>query len=485
MSRLSGEAYDVIIIGAGISGLVCGCYLAKAGMKVLVVEQHDKPGGYCTSFKRKGFTFDSAAHSLGGYGQGKNFRQIITELGIDKMVRIIRLDPSDIILAPDFKITFWNDTKKTIDNLINIFPKENENITNYYNYYHNLSSAHQFENAKLKDKTFDSFLRSYFSDNALISSISYPIFGYGGLPPSLMHAFTGTKIFNEFLIDGGYYIEGGMQNLSNAFEQIIKQNKGKVLYRRLVKKIRCSNNIAEGIELDDNDSCQSKYVVAACDISQTFKTFLGMGIVDKQLLDKLNNFTPSISTFILYIGIDKRFEELTTPGANIWYLPSYDSDDMFDHITHCDFENFSGGYMFRVSPDGKTILAFLAASYKSEAFWRQNKNIIAANFLSRIESHIPNLKKHIVYCDAATPHTLYRYTLNYHGANYGWAPLQSQLFEPAFRQKTFIKGLYVTGHWTAQTHGIPGVAYLGYSTARLIMKHGKINPVVSQTLPCI
>ena len=39
------DKYDAIIIGSGIGGLTCGCYLAKGGMKVLIVEQHNKPGG--------------------------------------------------------------------------------------------------------------------------------------------------------------------------------------------------------------------------------------------------------------------------------------------------------------------------------------------------------------------------------------------------------------------------------------------------------
>jgi len=471
MSNLNRETYDVIIIGAGISGLVCGGYLAKAGMKVLVLEQHDKPGGYCTSFKRQGFTFDAAAHSLGGYGEGKNFRQIIRELGIDEMVKITRLDPSDIVIAPDFKITFWNDTKKTINDLIKIFPKEKENIHNYYNYYHHLASAGPFENAKLKDRTFGSFLRSFFSDNTLISTISYPIFGYGGLPPSLIHAFTGTKFFNETLIDGGYYLEGGMQTLPNAFAQVIEQNNGTLLYKRLVKRILCKNNIVVGVELSSNASYASKYVVSACDITQTFKTFLGGDSVDKQLLDKLNSFTPSISSFILYIGIDKPFDELPAPGTNIWHLPYYDLDRMHNYVVQGDINNIGGGgFMFRVSPDKKTILAFCNTSYKTSLFWKQNKKRIAENFLNNIARLIPDLKKHIVYFDAATPYTLYRYTLNHEGADYGWAALQSQLFEPDFRQKTFIKRLYITGHWTAQTHGIPGVAYLGYNTAKLILK---------------
>src|SRR3990172_12590243 len=102
MSKPSKNVYDAIIIGAGISGLVCGCYLAKAGMKVLVVEQHDKPGGYCTSFRRHGFIFDAAAHSFGSYREGGNFRQIVADLGLDKLIKIARFNPSDLIIAPDF-----------------------------------------------------------------------------------------------------------------------------------------------------------------------------------------------------------------------------------------------------------------------------------------------------------------------------------------------------------------------------------------------
>src|SRR4030043_950702 len=114
MPKKDKEIYDAIIIGAGIGGLVCGCYLAKAGMKVLIAEQHYKPGGYFTSFKRRGFSFDAAAHSFGNYREGGHVRKILTEIGVDKIIKIKRFDPSDIIIAPDFKLTFWNDTNATI-----------------------------------------------------------------------------------------------------------------------------------------------------------------------------------------------------------------------------------------------------------------------------------------------------------------------------------------------------------------------------------
>lgn len=470
-SSLNSVTYDVIIIGAGISGLVCGSYLAKAGLKVLIVEQHDKPGGYCTSFKRHGFTFDAAAHSLGGYAHGKNFHRIITEFGIDRIVNITRLDPSDIVDTPDFQITFWNESARTVRELTDLFPHEKENIVRYYNYYNTIGAASQLENVKLKDKTFADVLASYFSDPRLMNALSYPIFGYTGLPPSLLHAFTGTKFFSETIIDGGYYLEGGMQMLPDAFAEVIRQLNGTLLYNRTVRKIVCSNSSVSGVELSTNEFLPAKYVVSACDITQTYTRMVESDFISEQTLEKLRSFTPAISSFILYVGIDAPYEKLPSPGTNIWNLPYYDLDQLYRTALWGDINNIGGGgFMFRVSPDRKTILAFCLAPFKEVQFWKQNKRRITGDFLDNICRLIPDLKKHIAYVDAATPSTLHRYTGNYQGSNYGWAPMQSQLFEPDFRQKSFIKGLYITGHWTAQTHGIPGVAYLGYQAAKLVLK---------------
>ncbi|MHC1624266.1 MAG: NAD(P)-binding protein [Candidatus Methanospirareceae archaeon] len=53
------DEYDVIIVGSGIGGLTCGALLLKRGYKVLVLEQHYKVGGYCSSFKRGDFVFNN------------------------------------------------------------------------------------------------------------------------------------------------------------------------------------------------------------------------------------------------------------------------------------------------------------------------------------------------------------------------------------------------------------------------------------------
>jgi phytoene dehydrogenase-like protein len=460
--------YDVIIIGAGISGLICGCYLAKAGMKVLICEQHNKPGGYFTSFKRGKFLFDAAAHSFGNYREGGHVQKILTELGVNKLIKIIRFDPSDIIITSDFKIAFWNDTQKTIADLITIFPKEKDNIIDFFNF---LTSANQSEFARLKDKTFGYLLRFFFRDEKLINSLAFPVLGNGGLPPSQMHAFSGAKIFSEFIIDGGYYPEGGIHSLPQALEHIIKQNNGEILYRKLVKKILCENNIVVGVKLNNGELYYSKYVVSACDMTQTFKTLLGEKIAGEQLINTLESMIPSLSTFILYVGINKSFKGLLEPGTNIWYLPYYDSEEIYNQTQKCNFNKT--GYMLRVSPNKKTIVAFVAAPFKTTLFWRNNKKKKAKDLLNRIEKLVPDLKKHVVYFDAATPHTLYRYTLNYKGAPFGWAKTTLQTFDPIFSKTTFINGLYLTGHWTSIAFGLPGTCYSGHDTAMRILRKEK------------
>lgn len=460
------NTYDAIIIGAGISGLVCGCYLAKAGMKVLIIEQHDKPGGYFTSFKRKGFLFDAAAHSFGNYREGGHVHKIFTEIGVDKIIKIERFDPSDIIITPDFKMTFWNNQDTTLAGLTNLFPQEKDNIINFFDF---LTSSNQTEFSKLKSKTFNSLLCSFFSDEKLINSFAFPVFGNGGLPPSLMHAFSGSKIFSEFVIDGGYYPEGGIQKLPNALDSIIKQNQGTILYRTLVKEILVSNNSVTGVQLENNETLFSKYVISACDMVQTYTALLKKTINDNQMIERLGNMVPSISTFILYIGISKPFDGLPPPGTNTWYLPHYDLDDIYNQIQKCDLGK-AGMYMFRVSPDQKTLLAFVGAPFQNHFFWKENKKKIAEDFLNRIETLIPNIKKNIVYFDAATPQTLYRYTLNSQGAAFGWAKTTSQTYDALYSKTTDINGLYLTGHWTSIAFGMPGTCYAGHDTAKRILR---------------
>lgn len=470
MNNGKNNHYDVIIIGAGIGGLVCGCYLAKAGMKVLIAEQHHKPGGYCTSFKRKGFTFDAAAHSFGSYRKDGNMRRILEALDLDKRIKIMRYNPSDIIISPDYKITFWADTDRTVRELQYAFPEEAKSISNFIKY---LTTSKPINFAVLRKKTFKELLDQYFRNERLKAILSIPILGNGALPSSLISAFTGAKIFTEFILDGGYYAGDCMQALPDTIAERFKELGGTLKTSCLVKRIKVKDNEAQGIGLENGRDFSAKYVVSNSDARQTFLNLLGNKIVKKDILHKIDSMIPSLSIFILYLGIDKPPKSLPEPGTNVWFLPDYNIDDLYLSAKNMTTE--IKYFMMRFSPDRKTILAFANAPFKNKDFWHSNKPKFIDTFIKNIEINlVPGLSTRVVYKDAATPYTLYRYTLNYNGAAYGWATFPSQLFTPELKSTTPIKGLFLTGHWTTHTQGIPGVAYLGYDVAKLILKKEKI-----------
>jgi len=465
------DMYDAIIIGAGIGGLVCGCYLAKAGMKVLIAEQHYKPGGYCTSFKRQGFTFDAAAHIFGGYKYG-SLGKIFKELGVDKKVEIRKFDPSDIIITPDYKVSFWGDLDKTIENFQTAFPEESNKIKEFLYF---LFSPEPNSFARIRSWTFKDLMDKYFEDDKLKAILSFPILANAGLPPSQISAFIGAKIFKEFYLDGGYYPGGNMQALPDALVEIFKESGGELRLSCLVKKIKVKDNKVTGVVLGDGEYISSKYVISNCDARQTFYKLLGRKAVGQDFLNKINSMIPSPSMFVLYLGLDTYFDTLSESGTK-WFMLSYNIDKIYRSAEKGDFNNIDI-YMVHVSPSNpKSLLAITIVSFKSKKYWENNKGKWIESFIKTIEKHsIPALTKHIVYKDAATPYTLYRYTLNYKGSARGWACTPSQLAVPDLRKPSFAQNLYLTGHWTTLGMGISGVVYVGYDTAKIILKKEKLG----------
>jgi prolycopene isomerase len=176
--------------------------------------------------------------------------------------------------------------------------------------------------------------------------------------------------------------------------------------------------------------------------------------------------------FILYLGVDKNLKSLSKPGVNMWLLPNYDIETMYAKARKGMLNN-SEWLMMRVMPDQKSIIMFINSSFNDIGYWRDEKHKLIKSFIKRLEFIIPNLSRHIVLSDAATPHTLYKWTLNYEGASYGWESMPTQFAVSGLSQTTSIKNLYLTGHWTTLAQGIPGVVYLGRDTARMIARKDK------------
>ena len=93
-------SYDAVVIGAGIGGLVCANLLAKSGLRVLLAEQHYMVGGYCSTFRRAGFTFDAGTHFYPLLGNPATITgELLERMGVP--TKWIKMDPVDHFHFPD------------------------------------------------------------------------------------------------------------------------------------------------------------------------------------------------------------------------------------------------------------------------------------------------------------------------------------------------------------------------------------------------
>lgn len=467
--------FDVIIIGSGIGGLVCGSFLAKAGKKVLIIEQHSQPGGYCTSFKYKGFIFDTAIPFLGSLRTSGRLKRIIISLGLNAKIKFIRFDPQATVIIPNRTVFFKNDIKKTINQLQMQFPEESENISAFFNLLKNENVIKDY--LFLSKNTFQNILDKYFQDKELKIIFSVLLLSLG-LLPSKISALAGSIFYRENVLDGGYYPVGGIQNFTNTFVDTYKEYGGKILLSSKVKKIIIKNNKALGIILPDNLKFESKYVVSNIDATQTFYKLIGRKYLKRKFLLKIERMKPSLSSFMVYLGLNKKLEPKFKIYNSAWYISEADLKKDFPDINKEEVMFINKSFLYSVpslydnslTPEGcECIKMRIPIPFKNKSYWERNKNRLMEVLIEGLKILIPNFSKYIVIKKCATPYDFYRFTLNTKGAAIGWSYIISQFGKNRLDPITPINNLFLVGHWTRPGAGVAAVAQSGYYAAKQIL----------------
>ncbi len=507
--NLAKNQFDAVIVGSGLGGLSCAAAFARQGFKVLVLEQHDKPGGYATSFVRPGgFEFDVSLHSttVGQRGGAYNLIPGLPEISEVEFVAHPNLYRA-IFLDHDIRVP-QRDVSAYVDLLVKAFPAEKEGIHSLFD---ELSTMMQ-EFARLSGARGNVDMSRFPMDFPTIARYSTSTWGqvvdaklrdpkakgvvsslwaYYGLPPSRLASMFYAMPTMSYLTDGGYYPRGRSQNISNALVKFVEARQGKVQLRTRVSSIRVKEGAAYGVKTADGQEHLAKVVISNANAYDTFHTLLPADERLKDYLARLDKFSVSLSSFQVFLGLKRDLlRDLAIHDTEVFYFPNYDMEAGYQASANADFNNpgfcvtFYDNLYAGYSPAGKNTINLLTlqgydhwkkyeADYRrgDKQAYRIEKERMANLLIQQAERVLlPGLSEAIEVKEIGTPLTNVRYTGNYRGAIYGWDETLDNSNPRRLPHVTPVKNLYLSGAWTSPGHGYGGVIASGLECFGEIMK---------------
>jgi all-trans-retinol 13,14-reductase len=238
-------SYDVIVIGAGLGGLTAGAKLAKEGKKVLVLEQHDRPGGCATTFRRRDFIMEVGLHEMDGLHSRDIKNRIFRDLDITGRVDFLEVPEFYRFLNGRVDIVIPHQPEKAARVLKDRFPDQEKGIDTYFDH---LLNARKITGAQggEKDRSVGEFLDGIISDEDL-KLVLLGNLGYFHDDPYSLSLFYYLNAQGSYYGGRANFIRGGSRALSEALSSIIEENQGAVRLNSLVTSIDYEGSTPAGV----------------------------------------------------------------------------------------------------------------------------------------------------------------------------------------------------------------------------------------------
>ena len=504
--------FDTIIIGSGVGGLSAAICLSRAGQKVLVLEQHDVPGGWCHSFYLNGHRFTPGVHYVGLLEKGQSTALLYEGLGIANDLTFFRMNPSayEHAYIGDERFDFPGNFDELLAALVERFPKEEKNIKKYLNLVRNVSAELQllpdvegfWEHLTIPFRTKNMGKYALFSlkrvidwyiKDPLLKKILNIQFGDHGLAPAKASFPLHCAVMDHYF-NGGFYPCGGGAAIVKAMTTAIKKNNSLVKTKQTVKKILLEGGkkkTAIGIELESGERLFAKHIISNADPNITYQKLIGEENLSRRLQKKLNKTSYSCTSLMLFLTVDMDLRASGIDSGNIWLMPNEDMDTVYERMMMPDITNdeaLEGMFISCTtlkdpsSFDGKhhSIEAITYLDYRTFEKFKSEKNprskeylqfkeLLTEKMIKTLEKILPNVRKHIVHQELGTPITNEYYINSTRGSVYGTEKKLTQIGPFAYKAKSEIKNLYLCGA-SIVSHGVAGAGYSGLQTAGEILK---------------
>lgn len=506
-------SYDVVIIGAGLSGLTCGALLSRAGMSVAILEMADGPGGYLAGFERKGFHFDSSIHWLNQCGENGLVTRVFNVISCDhpkapqqRNIRRTLTDSTDSSDSSNFLLT--NNPDELRDSLIEKFPHEKKGIERFFKDAKKIakgfsnygSSFRSMETRNFIDKLYYGLKKVLFG----LTFIPYVFYsGEAGLTKGLKKYFSDSELLKfwssesdllsclipiAWAYNKDYQLPpvGGGQAFAGWLAGSIAKLGNDIFYKTKAVKIIHEGKKAVRVIAQNKEqevSFDTRFVVAACDVETLYEKIMDIGLSDAEFLKKLKDAELYSSAVTVSIGLDCVAESIGFNDELI--LISKENIARNEHICgdplKSEISIFSPSSRDKsMAPVGKGTLTIYCPSYFhdfnkiSGEEYKKKKKDFAEILIDRIEKALSkDIRSHIEFMDVATPLTYHRYTGNREGTMMGAKPGKANFHAKIAHHKTPLDNVFLSGHWAVLGGGVPIAVSTAANVVMLVLKHDK------------
>lgn len=479
---------SIIIIGAGIAGLSAGCYALMNGYQAEIFELHDKPGGLCTSWKRKDFIIDGCLHWLVGSSPANNFYRVWQELGAVQGRKFI--DHEIFIRVKDSSgktFNLYTDVNRLEQHMLELSPADEKLTRSFISAVRKCSAFNPpvqdmmgpasfkaliamapylypfWKWSKVSIQDFSGRLQDPFLSRALLASFDLPDFSMIFIILTL--AWMNTR-------SAGYPI-GGSLEFSRAIEQRFLKLGGKIHYRSRVEKILVEGDRAAGVRLEDGSEHRSEVVISAADGHSTIFKMLEGKFLDGEIKDRYARMPRFESLVQVSLGVKR---DMTKEPAFATYLLDQPVSIAGEEHKYFSIHNYACDPT--LAPPGKTVLVFRFLSKinnwrglaQDKQAYEAEKQKIIDTVIGLVEGRYPGIAEEVEMADVATPLSFERYTANWEGSMEGWLITTKNAMTRMKRTLPGLKNFFMIGQWLQPGGGVPTGAVMGREIVRTICK---------------
>ena len=499
---------DYLIVGSGLSALVFGALMARAGKTVHILEAHEHVGGFGHSFTMaKKYTFNAQLHYVWDCGEGNTVNRVLKKLNLEDSVTFERYDPNgfDRMRMPGYSLDIPSDPQELIRRLSELFPDSSDRIRDFVLEVQRVRqglkilappispvkllrhapvvlSTIQYLNSTLQ-QVFNKFQLPLPAQTLL--ALQWPDFM---LPPEQLSFYAWVILFTGYQ-EGAFYPTKHFDFVINSLVDVIQKHGGDVILNHEVKQFHIEGRRVVGVTARDLRSAKTQKFVGEtiiCNMDpQKAAQLIGHDRFSPAVRQKLD-YDYSPSNFMAYCAVkDLDLRDYGFGKTNLFHSGHPDLNQAFAKMyEEYDYSNPSFAITtptlltdaVRDCPEDCQIIEFLTvANYNyfkhlletSRKAYNQKKKEILNSILDTVEKHyIPGLRDRLVFSIAGTPTTNERFCWCPNGNSYGSSLTPRNMGLGRLNHRSSLENFYFCN----ASSGYPGFAATFWTGALLYQR---------------